>query len=488
VRHGALILVVLCGAMALLATDSTIVTVANPSIQRAFHVNAATLQWTVTAYGLTFGGFLLLGGKLGDVFGRRRVFVVSICVFIAASMLAGTSRSMPELVVFRALQGLGAAAVSPATLSLISECFTEERAHRRALSAWATAGSLGGLIGFVLGGFVTSALGWRWIFYLNGPAGGVCLFGGLAWLPRLRSRSRSRHLDVPGAILVTVGLSLLVLALGESQSAGWAAASTCAAFAGAAACLAGFLIAESRVADPLLPLAMVWRPEGLANAEIALQMAAAIAAQFLASIYMQQVFGYSAFRAGLATLPLPLGFALGTTLSSRLQHRFGPRTLVTVGCLMLTAAQVRLAFLPDHGSYVTTMLPAIAVQAIGLGIGRVPTVIVATSGFAEEQKGIGAGLYNMFLIVGSSIGVALVATVATMAGRTGGAAHGLRSGFVVAVVLAALAAAVAAFGFPRTEPALGRNSAPGSELGGSIDALGGVAPSAAQTSLPAPSQ
>jgi EmrB/QacA subfamily drug resistance transporter len=454
-----LVLAVLCTAMLMLTTDATIVTIANPSIQEAFRLSSATLQWNVTAYGITFGGFLLLGGRLCDLYGGRRVFLVGVVGFTVASMGAGTSQSMTQLIAFRAAQGLGAAMVAPATLALVTSSYPEPTERQRALAIWATSGAIGGVLGFVLGGVITSQLGWRWIFFVNGPAGALAFIGGLRLLTPGRRAGAGRRLDLPGAVSVTAGLALLIYGLGEGVTAGWAAPSTVAAFVLGACCLLAFGWIEARVRRPLLPLALLRSRAFGADSTNGLLTAAGIGAQFLSALYLQQVYGYSPQRAGLATLPIPLGYALGASVGTRLHRRFGPRLPVVTAGLLVVLALVRLTSLPDRGAYALTMLPAMFLIGFGLGVSRVPAVVVATSGIEPDHKGVAAGLFTMCQQMGMAVGVAVLGTVAALASQSAGAspltaeAHGVRVACGVGIGIAMAATVMAWWLLPSEPPA-----------------------------------
>ena len=450
------ILAVLCTAQLVLVVDGTIVQIANPTIEHALGFDQASLQWTVSAYALTFGGFMLLGGRLADIVGRRRLFVWAMTAFTVASIGAGLSQSATELIVFRAAQGVAGAVVSPTTLSLLAATFSEGKPRQRAYGIWATAASAGGLIGFVLGGAITSFLGWRWIFFVNGPIGAVAVVGALLWTPADRETRRGR-LDLMGAIVVTGGLGLVIFGLSEVQTAGWSGPATLVGLVGGMGLVGCFAVIERRADEPLVPIGLLRRRAAVGNIGAALQSTVGASFTFLTALYIQQVLGFPPGRAGLATLPLPLSFAVSANLSARWVGRLGARRLATVGFLVLAGAAWWAARAPTHGSYLTSMLPALAAQGLGLGAVQVPILNATTSGIESERQGMVAALYNMSQRLGGAVGLAVMATVSiSAAGALGGAvqeAHGLRVASAVLGGVALAAAAVMAFGLPARSPA-----------------------------------
>lgn len=449
VRRPGLIILVLCSAQLILAVDVTIVNVANASIQRALGFTAGNLVWTVSAYSLTFGGFLLLGGRLADLVPRRRLLIIGVGGFALASIGAGSSQTTAELISCRLAQGLFAAVISPTTLAFLASVFEEGRIRQRAYGLWATSGSVGGLVGLLVGGVITSTLGWRWIFFINGPFAAIAIAGALILLPNVRPVGGRRRLDVPGAVSVTLALALIVYGLGEGQANGWRSPVTLATLTIPVFLIVAFLANERRVPEPLLPLALLKRRATIGNVVSVLQQSVGAGTIFLAPLFMQEVFGYPASRAGAGTLPLPLGFAIGARISSRIVGHVGARRLVTIGFLFMAAGLVWLARTPTHGSYFTTFLPGLTLRSFGQGLSVVPTLVTVTSGVREEEHGIAAGLYNMSQQMGGAIGVAAIATVAAAVERTarGGAvaadAHGMRVAFVVAAVVSVVGAGIA---------------------------------------------
>jgi EmrB/QacA subfamily drug resistance transporter len=412
-RRGLLILLLLCGAQFLVVLDATIVNVALPSIQRALHFTEQNLQWVASGYALTFAGFLLLGGRAADRLGRRRIFMAGVLLFIAASLAGGLAASSGMLIGARLVQGLGGAMMSPAALSLLTTSFQgPDRA--KALGIYGSIGGAGGAAGVLFGGLLTSGPGWRWVLFVNIPLGVAIA----AAAPRLVSGSRQifrlRDLDVPGALLVTGALLLLVYGLTRAPDVGWGNARTIGEFAGAAALLVMFVINEARSARALLPLRTFALP-GVASANGAalLQFSAVIPVFFFLTLYLQQVLGYSALRAGLAFLPLAAGVIVIAPTASRLVSRFGPAPTLIAGPLVFAGGLVYLSRLPVHGTYLADILPGLAMVAVGAGLGFVSIINAATRGVPRGDAGVAAGLVNTMQRIGSSVGLAVLTAVAT---------------------------------------------------------------------------
>jgi EmrB/QacA subfamily drug resistance transporter len=447
-RRPNLLLLILCSAQLVLAVDVTVVNVANASIERALGFNSGNLQWTVTAYSLTFGGFLLLGGRMSDLFGRRRLFIMGISGFAITSLCAGSSQNTTELIASRAAQGFCAAVISPVVLSLLAATFPDGRPRQRAYGLWATAGSLGGLVGFLFGGLITSFLGWRWIFFVNGPIAVIAITGAVFVLPRIEQRGPRRRLDIPGAVSVTLGLALVIYGLGEAQSTSWTSMPTIVSLCCAPLLLITFFVIEHRSPEPLLPLALLRRRAAVGNLLSVFQQSIGASTAFLAPLYMQQVWGFSAGRAGASTLPLPIGFGIGARVSSRLVSRYGGRRLVLVGFSLVAIGCLLLARAPSQQSYFATFMPALLIRSFGQGMLIVPIVLSVTSGIRKDDQGIAAGLYNMSQQLGGALGLATVATIASAAatgvgGGVLGEAHGIRIGFLVALGLALVGGVIA---------------------------------------------
>ncbi len=440
----------------MLAIDITIVAVANPDIERSLGFTAASLQWTLTAYALTYGGFLLLGGRLTDLFGRRRLFMAGMGGFVLASLGAAAAASPVELVACRAVQGLAGAVVAPAALAILASTFQEGRARDRAYGVWATAGSLGAMIGFLLGGVLTSTLGWRAIFVINGPVGALAIAGGMAWLPGHTVVRRRRGLDLPGALTATAGVGLVIYGVSQPQAVGWRSPEVVGTLAGAIILLGLFVTIEGRTAEPLLPLRLLLRRESISNLSLAVLGTASTAALFLGSLYMQQVFGYTAAAAGAATLSLPVGYGVGANLGSRAMVGTGSRRIAVAGFVLVGAALLWLARTPLHGSYLTTFLPGLLVLGTGLGMSQVPCFVTANAGVGPADHGTAAGLATMAQQMGGAVGLAVIATVAASGAAGAGAgvgaeAAGIRVAFVVTAGIGFAGAALARAGLAGPE-------------------------------------
>ncbi len=412
-RRGLMILLLLCGAQFLVVLDATIVNVALPSIQHALHFTEQNLQWVASGYALTFAGFLLLGGRAADRLGRRRIFMAGVLLFIAASLAGGLAASSGMLIGARLVQGLGGAMMSPAALSLLTTSFQgPDRA--KALGIYGSIGGAGGAAGVLFGGLLTSGPGWRWVLFVNVPLGVAIVLAA----PRLVSGSRQvwrvRDLDVPGALLVTGALLLLVYGLTRAPDVGWGNARTIGEFAGAAALLVVFVVNEARSARALLPLrTFALRGVASANGAALLQFSAVIPVFFFLTLYLQQVLGYSALRAGLAFLPLAAGVIVIAPTASRLVSRFGPAPTLIAGPLVFAGGLVYLSRLPVHGTYLADILPGLAMVAVGAGLGFVSIINAATRGVPRGDAGVAAGLVNTMQRIGSSVGLAVLTAVAT---------------------------------------------------------------------------
>ena len=447
-----IVLVLICLAQFMVVLDATIVNVALPSIQNDLHLSDGGLQWIVNAYTLVFGGFLLLGGRLGDLLGRKRLFLVGLVVFTGASLLDGLAGSEGMLIGARALQGLGAALISPAALSIISTTFEEGAERARALAVWAAIAIGGSAVGLILGGALTQYFSWPWIFFVNVPVGIAAFLLSLRLVPESRDVRAQRSYDLGGAVTVTGGLMALVYALVGAQSAGWTSTRTLALFGVAFALLAAFVAIESRASAPLVRLS-IFRVRSLLTANVAmfLAMSGMFAMFFFNTLYIQQVLGYGPLEAGLAFLPFTAGIMISASFASQFAPRLGVRPVAVVGFVLAAAGLVLLTQLPVDGSYALNVLPAILLSALGMGAVFMPLTLIATTGLADEDQGLASGLFNTSQQVGGALGLAVLSTLATSKSHAAGGTptHALVVGFhwafgVGAVVtLAALAVVVA---------------------------------------------
>ncbi|MFI5285919.1 MAG: MFS transporter [Candidatus Dormibacteria bacterium] len=444
-----LVLVIVGIAQFMVILDATIVNVALPSIQHALHFSAASLQWIVNAYTLAFGGFLMLGGRAADLLGRRRLFLLGIVLFSAASLMNGLAGSAGILVAGRAIQGLGGALVTPAALSVLTTTFSEGRERTTALGVWSAIAVGGGAIGLLLGGVLTSLLSWQWIFFVNVPVGVVAFVLALRFVPESRVENARGGVDIAGAVSVTGGLVVLVYALVNAQTAGWLSAETLGLGALAVALLAFFVVLETRLRHPLIRLS-IFRMRSITGANAAMLLVAGgmFALFFFASIYVQEVLGYSALRAGLAFLPVTAGIIAGAAISQQLIRRVGVRAVGLTGMSIAAVGLIVLSRIPVHGTYLGDLLPGLMIMAVGMGLTFVPITLIATTNVAAEDAGLASGLLNTAQQLGGAIGLAVLSTLAanttantlSSLGHSPSAADGvsaLVSGFHVAFLVGA---------------------------------------------------
>lgn len=448
-------LMVLCLGVLMIVLDTTIVNVALPSIREDLHFTETSLVWVVNAYMLTFGGFLLLGGRLGDLLGHRRMFLAGLVLFTVASLACGLARGQGLLIAARAAQGLGGAVVSAVSLSLIMNLFTEAGERARAMGVYGFVCAGGGSLGVLLGGLLTSTLSWHWIFLVNIPIGAVVYALCLRLLPAAAAQAAGGKLDVAGALTVTASLMLAVYAVVNGNEAGWTSAQSLGLLGAAALLMALFLVIESRVAEPLMPLAL-FRLRNVATANVVgvLWAAAMFAWFFVSALYMQLVLGYDAMQVGLAFLPANLimaAFSLG--LSAKLVMRFGIRAPLATGLLMAALGLALFARAPVDGSFTVDVLPGMLLLGLGAGIAFNPMLLAAMSDVEPSQSGLASGVVNTAFMMGGALGLAVLASLAaarTAALATAGAAPvaalagGYRVTFLAGAVIAAVAAALAA--------------------------------------------
>src|SRR6059036_3324035 len=444
-RWSALALIVTAQFMVVL--DVAIVNVALPSIKLDLHFSQANLQWVISAYALMFGGFLLLGGRMADLLGRRRIFLIGIVVFTLASLLAGLAWSEASLIGARAFQGLGAAIISPAALSILSTTFTEGRERNIALGVWGAVGGFGAAAGVLLGGVLTETLSWSWIFFVNVPVGVAAFF--LA--PRLLDESRDttvKSFDALGAVLVTGGLVSLVYAITQSGTYGWGSARTIGVIAASVALLAAFGWWERRHAEPLMRFGIL-RTKTVAGANVGgLILGTATFSLFLMlTLYMQQVLGYSPMKTGVAYLAVAGSAILWSAVAAQLVTRIGVKPVLVAGMIALTGGLVYFTQVSVHGSYVADLLPGFLLVGVGLGFSFVPISIAALAGVRHAEAGLASGLFNTTQQIGGALGIAVLSTIA-MSGTSHALAdgtappsalvHGFTGAFVVGAGIAAV--------------------------------------------------
>ncbi|WP_063583606.1 MFS transporter [Achromobacter ruhlandii] len=448
-------LMVLCLGVLMIVLDTTIVNVALPSIREDLHFTETSLVWVVNAYMLTFGGFLLLGGRLGDLLGHRRMFLAGLVLFTVASLACGLARGQGLLIAARAAQGLGGAVVSAVSLSLIMNLFTEAGERARAMGVYGFVCAGGGSLGVLLGGLLTSTLSWHWIFLVNIPIGVAVYALCLRLLPAARGAAGGGKLDVAGALTVTASLMLAVYAVVNGNEAGWTSAQSLGLLGAAALLMALFLAIEARVAEPLMPLAL-FRLRNVATANVVgvLWAAGMFAWFFVSALYMQLVLGYDAMQVGLAFLPANLimaAFSLG--LSAKLVMRFGIRGPLATGLLLAALGLALFARAPVDGHFAADVLPGMLLLGLGAGIAFNPMLLAAMSDVEPSQSGLASGVVNTAFMMGGALGLAVLASLAaarTAALAGAGAAPvaalagGYRVTFLAGAVIAAVAAALAA--------------------------------------------
>jgi len=403
----------LCMTQFLVVLDIAIVNVALPSIKSDLHFSEQNLQWVISAYALVFGGFLLLGGRMADLLGRRRVFFVGLILFSAGSLLCGLAWSEGSLIAFRAFQGLGAATISPAALSILTTTFAEGRERNIALGAWGAVGGVGAAAGVLLGGILTDLLNWSWIFFVNVPVG----VGALVFTPILLRESRdesAKSFDALGAILVTTGLVLLVLGITEGHTWGWASGRTIGVFAVSAVLLAAFLLWESRHHEPLMPLS-IFRLRTLSAANIVgLILGTALFAMFLIlTLYMQQVLHFSPLKTGVAYLAVAGTAIIWANVTAQVVNRVGVKPALVFGMSMMTVGLLLFTRVPVHGSYVADLLPGFLIIGLGIPFSFIPITIASLAGTRHEQAGLASGLINTSQQIGGALGIAVLSTIAT---------------------------------------------------------------------------
>ncbi|MDP9224817.1 MAG: MFS transporter [Actinomycetota bacterium] len=444
------VLVLICVAQFMVVLDATIVNVALPSIQTDLDLSEGNLQWIVNAYALVFGGFLLLGGRAGDLLGRKRLFLIGLVVFTAASFLAGVSVNSGMLIASRAVQGLGAALISPAALSIISTTFAEGKERARALGVWAAIG--GSAVGLILGGLLTQAFSWPWIFFVNLPVG-VAGFV-LSWrlIPESRDEHAAQAFEIAGAVTATGGLMSLVYAIVKAETNGWTSATTTGFFGVAVVLLTAFVLIEQRSAAPLVRLS-IFRIRSLSTANVVMFLVASgvFAIFVFNTLYIQRVLGYGPLEAGLAFLPFTGGIMVSAGLASQFAPRIGVRPVAAVGMIVSSIGMLLLTQLPVDGTYLANVLPALLLTSLGLGAVFMPLTLIATTGLEDSDQGLASGLFNTSQQIGGAVGLAILSTLAASraSAATGTDKEALVTGFHwafaggAAFVLAALVVMVA---------------------------------------------
>ncbi|MGW7258512.1 MFS transporter [Streptomyces sp. NPDC054834] len=426
-----LVVALACAGQFLVVLDVSVVNVALPSMRTDLGLSAGGLQWVVNAYAIAFAGFMLLGGRAGDLYGRKRMFLVGLGLFTLASLGGGLAQQGWQLLLARAVQGLGAAVLAPSTLTLLTAAVPEGGARARAIATWTAVGAGGGAAGGLVGGVLVDGLSWRWVLLINVPVGAVVLAGSVLWLAESRAGD-GRRLDLPGALLVTAGLATLAYGIVQTEAEGWTAAATLVPLAAGLALIGLFLLVQARTAAPLMPLGLLrLRSVASANAAMFVSGSAMFCMWYFMTLYAQNVLGYSPLGAGLALVPSSLAVVAGSKLAPRLMRTAGARTVAVLGTLVAAAGFGWQSTMSADETYVTAiMIPGILMM-LGAGLAATPLAALATSGAAQEEAGLVSGLVNTSRTMGGSLGLAVMSTIA--AARTGGGGAGaLTQGYALA--------------------------------------------------------
>ena len=404
-------LTIVCAAFFMTVLDVSIVNVALPSIERSLHFSRENIQWVVTAYAITFGGFLLLGGRAADVIGRRIVFLVGVAVFTVASFCCGLAWSEGVLIGARAVQGLGAAIISPAALSIIMTTFEEGPERNKALGIWGAIGGGGAAVGVLAGGLLTKYLGWEWIFFVNVPVGVIAFSLAPRFVRESRAERDSTH-DIPGAIAVTSGLALLVYAVSEAPNHGWGSGWTIERLVAAAVLLVAFVLIESRAKDPIMPFS-IFRIRTVAGANVAGLLLGGVVFSnfFILTLYVQQVLGYSALKTGVTFVATAGSAVVFAGLAQALVTKIGAKTVMTVGFVAMIAGLAWYTQIPVHASFASDLLPGYLLVGFGLPFTFIPVSIAALAGIAHHEAGLASGLINTAQQIGGAIGVAVTSSI-----------------------------------------------------------------------------
>ena len=449
-------LILLAMTQFIIVVDASIVNVALPTIGKDLQFSQDNLSWVVNSYTLMFGGFLLLGGRLADLLGRRRLFMIGLVVFSLASLAGGLATSDGWLIVARGLQGLGAAIISPAALSIVTTTFAEGAERNRALGVWGAVAGAGGAAGVLLGGVLTEYLGWEWVLWVNVPIGLIAAVLAPRLLPESRDEVDEKNFDIPGAVSVTAGLAILVYAVVDAEQAGWTSVQTLGLGALALALIATFIAIEMRVRKPLMPLS-TFRLRTLRGANVVglLVGMSLFSMFFFISLYLQQVLGFSALKSGFAYLPLAIAIILSAGAASQLVTRIGFKPTLIAGMLFVAAGLLWFTQISVGGSFVSDVLGPSLLAAVGLGFSFVPVTIAGVTGTRPDQAGLASGLINTSQQVGGALGVAILASVATSVsggidaqgplkpGQLADLTDGFQTAFLVGAGFAALGALAA---------------------------------------------
>jgi EmrB/QacA subfamily drug resistance transporter len=448
-----IILTLLALSQFMVVLDSAIANVALPAIQKELGFESAALQWIITAYALTFGGTLLLGGRAADLFGRRKVLVSGIIGFIITSFLIGIAQSPIEMIAFRALQGVAAAFMSPAALSIVLTTFREGTARNRALGVWATVASGGAAVGLVLGGLLTEYLNWRWNFFVNVPLGILTVLGIFKYVPAHSTTAPHRHLDLGGAFLVTAGLMTLVYGLTEAPVWGWFSLPTIGTLLASVALVAGFIWNEKKVPQPLVPLS-IFKTRNISGANLMMVpvMASMMGMFFVISLFIQTVLKYDPVVAGASFIIFPVLVGIVSNIIPKFMGKVGFKKFLVIGIALLISGLLTFIGITEHSNYFMHILPGIVLMGTGMGFTFVSATIAATSGVHAEQAGLASGLMNVSQQMGGALGLAVLSGIATEVakssqhlGAVGAVVAGNKAAFIGASILATAALLLAIF-------------------------------------------
>jgi EmrB/QacA subfamily drug resistance transporter len=408
-----LVLVLICVAQFMVVLDATVVNVALPTIQHDLAVSDTSLQWIVNAYTLMFGGFLLLGGRAGDLAGRKKVFLLGLVLFTSASLLCALAQGETWLILTRGLQGLGAALVSPAALSIVTATFKEGAERTKALGVWAAIAVGGAAVGLLLGGVLVDVLSWPWIFFVNVPVGIAAFLLSLRFVPESRDEHAHKSFDLAGAVTVTGGLIALVYGIVRSATLGWGSGEVLGILALAALLLVAFVLIEQRSAEPLVRLS-IFSVRTVRGANVGMLVVAMglFAMFFFNTLFLQRVLGFSALEAGLAFLPFTAGIILGSVASQQLIPRLGAREVPVIGLVIAVVGLLLFLRLSPESTYLADILPGIMLTSVGMGLTFVPVTLIATSGVPVDDAGLASGLFNTSQQIGGALGLALLSTFA----------------------------------------------------------------------------
>ncbi len=464
VKHKGLALAILAAAQFMVVLDATIVNVALPAIQQSLGFKSdAELQWVITAYALAFGGFLLLGGRLADLYGRRKLFLIGTAIFAFASLAGGFSQDPAQIILFRALQGVGGALLSPAALSLVLTIFKEGPERNKALGVWSMVAAGGGAVGLLLGGVLTQYVDWRWVFFINVPLAALVTVMALRNVPASLPRDKEK-VDILGAITITGSLMSLVYGLAKAAELGWGSTSTILAFVSAVALMGWFVINEMRVQQPLIRL-NIFRQRNVTGGSIVMLLmpAAMFGLFFYLSIFLQQILGYSPTHTGFANLPFTLTIMVVAGILSKKAATINPKKVLIVGPLLAAAGLLYFARVPVDAQYWIDIFPGIVIMAAGMAAVFVTATLAATNGIAQKESGLVSGLLNTGQQIGGAIGLATLTVISTAAtksyisanpfqAQTEALVYGFHRGFIAAACFAIAASLVAAFVFKVHKP------------------------------------